>query len=143
MGWALSRGQALAVATILVTVGADLALAQDRPPLLIHDPEWAKQPSPRSAANAYPMKAMVDEKTGVAVVRCVADAEGRLADCAVVCETPERYGFGKAALSLGRLHRLKPRLADGRSVAGGVVTIPIYFFPSFLPRPHRCDGVAD
>lgn len=106
----------------------------------ITNPVWRAQPTGQEASAAYPMRAMANEKIGVAVVRCEAQSDGKLAACSLVCETPKNWGFGKGALSLTKRYRLEPTLADGRSVAGGWVTLPFHFNPPFLAPVPRCDA---
>jgi protein TonB len=89
------------------------------------------------------MRAAANEKIGVVVVRCTAEADGKLAACSLLCETPEGWGFGKAALHMTKHFRLEPLLADGRSVAGETVIMPLRFNPPFLAPLPRCDGKAD
>jgi len=105
----------------------------------IEDPVWRSRPSSAQASNLYPYPAMANEKVGMAVVHCRATANGALEACVLACEGPTGWGFGKAALKMASHYKLKPMLADGRSVEGGTLTLPIYFYPSFLPRPARCD----
>jgi protein TonB len=103
---------------------------------------WRSQLSNAQASNLYPYRAMANEKIGMAVVHCRAKADGALEACALTCEGPAGWGFGRAALKMAPHYKLKPMLADGRSVEGGTLTLPIYFFPSFLPRPARCDQAS-
>ena len=106
----------------------------------ITDPIWTAMPAARALMSAYPDAAQRYEKIGVAVVRCTAKADGALEACQLVCEQPAGWGFGAAAVRLSYLYQLKPTLADGRSVAGGTVTVPFHFNPrDFIPLA-RCDG---
>lgn len=55
------------------------------------------------AANAkdyYPDRALEAEVSGVAVIDCVLQADGKVKDCIVVKETPAGYGFGEATIRL-------------------------------------------
>ena len=52
--------------------------------------------------------------------------ERRLATkCHVTSESPAGHGFGDAALKLASKFRMRTRTADGHSVGGGWVTIPM------------------
>jgi protein TonB len=95
----------------------------------ISDPVWRSTPTAREMSRYYPGRAMGHEKIGVAVVQCTADAKGALSACRLVCETPTGWEFGSAALGLAREFRLQPRTADGLSVEGRFVTLPLYFNP--------------
>ena len=105
----------------------------------ITDPIWSATPAARALMSAYPDAAQRREKIGVAVVKCTAKADGALEACQLACEQPAGWGFGAAAVRLSYLYRLKPTLADGRSVAGGTVTVPFNFNPTFLAPMDRCD----
>ena len=106
----------------------------------ITDPVWRSLPSGEQRGAAYPLRAAANKKIGVAVVRCTAEADGALSACELVCETPAKWGFGKAALGLAHLHRLEPLLPDGRPVGGGTVAVAFRFNPPFLAPLPRCDG---
>lgn len=106
----------------------------------IEEPAWTAQPSAQQSSAVYPFDAMASEKIGVAVVRCVVGADGRLHNCSLACETPEKWRFGAAAMKLTRFYKMKATLPDGRSVEGGTVTLPFFFNPPFLARLPRCDA---
>ena len=48
----------------------------------------------------YPARAMNDEQQGVATIDCIVQADGRLADCVIVSESPKGYGFGAATVRM-------------------------------------------
>jgi hypothetical protein len=66
-------------------------------------------------------------KEGSADIDCAVAPGGRLADCRVVKETPDGFGFGAAALRLSALFRMK----DGHK--GERTRIPINFALSAAP----------
>src|SRR5579859_4947929 len=98
----------------------------------LSDPVWASAPSRDDWAKAYPSHAAQAGISGAVKVRCAATAQGSLANCAVVEETPTGEGFGAAALSLTSAMELKPTGADGRPIAGQSVVVPVKFEPGLL-----------
>lgn len=135
----LGRAAAVSLAGL---AGTPAAAQPGGPVREIAEPEWRAVPSAQQASALYPYPAMAHEKIGSAVVRCSAKADGSLDACEVVCEDPAGWKFGDAALKLMRYYKLRSQQSDGRSVEGATVTMPAYFFPSFLARPQRCDKPA-
>lgn len=95
-------------------------------PFDITNPVWVARPDAAAFTRAYPRRALDAGREGRAVLECYANVDGSLA-CAVVEETPRGFGFGNAALRVARDFRLAPTMADGRSVSGGRVRVPIIF----------------
>lgn len=58
----------------------------------------ARNPSQHAFADNYPARAADAHVEGWAKVQCTVQTTGRLADCVVVAETPQGYGFGAAAV---------------------------------------------
>jgi protein TonB len=108
----------------------------------ITDPVWRSQATGQQMSAVYPMDAMRNEKIGVAVVRCVAAADGRLDACAVVCEGPKDWGFGAAALKATRYFRLGPEDKAGRAVVGRTVKLPFRFNPPGFKPYDKCEPVS-
>jgi periplasmic protein TonB len=96
------------------------------PPPVIANPDWISQPSPEEIAKVYPGAGGL-VSPGSATLSCKVTAEGALAGCQVISEQPGYVGFSSAALKLSGKFRMKPTTADGKSVAGGVVQVPIQF----------------
>jgi TonB family protein len=65
---------------------------------------------------------------GRVVMSCVAAADGRFAGCRIDSETPAGVGFAAAALSLVHAFKMSPTTADGGSVSGGTISVPIHFY---------------
>jgi len=88
--------------------------------------DWIRAPSARDFARYYPDRALEQGRSGRVVLDCTAESSGRL-NCAVSEENSRGYRFGEAALAISRQVRLQPTQSDGRSVAGGHLTLPLNF----------------
>lgn len=80
-------------------------------------PGWARQPRP-----SYPDRAVEAGISGMAVLSCMVEDDGRTKDCQVEVERPAGADFGREALRAARDARLKPRPSGG-----GLVTFTIRF----------------
>jgi periplasmic protein TonB len=65
-----------------------------------------------------------------ATIECAANANGTLSEYTVLSETPADQEFGSAAFKLSRLYKMGPTDADGSSVAGRRVALPVAFTAS-------------
>ncbi|MGA0603009.1 energy transducer TonB [Caulobacter sp. KR2-114] len=91
----------------------------------------------------YPERAQRLGVEGKAVISCTVNAEGRLADCAVVSEDPPGFGFGDAAVKMSSIFKMRPKAQNGIPVGGGKVTIPIRFqLPKDAPPPAAVPAPA-
>lgn len=92
-------------------------------------PEWDRRPNAEEVSNFYPDRALRMEMEGTAMLDCMVQPDGALADCSVTAERPRNYQFGEAALQLSKIFRLRPLSVDGRAVmpSGARVNIPIQF----------------
>lgn len=97
-----------------------------KPPVVVTSPDWRSKPTGQDLARVYPDRAQRENRSGSATMSCGVTAEGKLANCTVVSEEPEGYGFGAAAVALAPTFRMAKTL-DGQSVEGGTVRIPIIF----------------
>lgn len=92
---------------------------------VIRAPRWIRRPSGEDMARLYPRVAVANELSGRATMVCRVLANGRLADCNVVEESPAGAGFGQAAVRLAPYFQMTATGADGKSVEGGTVRIPL------------------
>lgn len=103
-------------------------------PALITYPDYAVRPSRDQVMAAYPPKALAARVNGRAEVECQVTLEGRVANCAVLWEGPEGYGFAGAAQTVVQQVVMVPMLRDGKPIEGGVVRFP-FVFAAFPARP--------
>ena len=96
-------------------------------PPRVTPPDWLARPDADDLAEAYPGLAQALDIEGRATIGCAVDIEGRLTDCVGLAASPAGFGFDSAALAMAPLFAMRPRMADGRAVAGGKVRIPIRF----------------
>lgn len=134
----LSRSAAMALATAFVTLAA--APAMSDPPAAPAAPARALQfdrlPNGADVSHYYPTRAQFEGVEGRAVIGCQVGADGALAGCTVVSETPPDYGFGTAVLSMAGLFHVNMRTAT----AGTNIRLPLTFHVSegetpTVPRP--------
>ena len=75
----------------------------------------------------YPSRAQRLGREGEAHIDCLIAASGELTDCRLISESPERWGFGDAALNMRVLFKAQPVGRDGKPVVGRRVQISINF----------------
>ncbi len=95
------------------------------PANVIQSPHWIRRPSGNDVASLFPRAAIQKGLSGKATIVCRILVNGRLTACAVVEETPLGMGFGEATVRLAPLFQMAPTTADGKSVEGGTVRIPL------------------
>lgn len=97
-------------------------------PPVITRPTWIRQPSADQLMRAYPDRALEAGVGGSAMLNCLVQQNGRVADCRLTSETPGNYAFGRAAQSLTRHFQISPRTVNG-AAEGSRVNIAIRFTP--------------
>ncbi len=95
---------------------------------VIRNPSWARQPTGDQMMRAYPERALSRGIGGSATLNCLVQANGSVAGCDVVRESPAGHGFGRAAVSLSRYFGINPRTVDG-AATGSRVIIDLRFVP--------------
>lgn len=88
---------------------------------------WVERPSADDFERYYPAWALWFGVEGRARLQCTVAVGGQLTECSVLEETPAGWGFGAAAIRLTRHFRAADAMADGRSMIGARVSIPIRF----------------
>lgn len=101
---------------------------------------WPEAPNYADVVAAYPKKAREANVGGRATVNCSFDKDGRLRSCQTLTEQPKGQGFGEAAKVLTKRFRAFPTFADGKSVAGAMVTVPFVFDPNMLTNARPVVG---
>jgi TonB family protein len=108
---------------------------QRRSVTVLDHPIWAAAASFEDLASAYPAKAGGVE--GYAVAHCEVERGGLIDGCQVTKESPERLGFGAAALAVARKFRLAPELAKVKPGTELWVDVPIRFDPPAAAGQQR------
>ena len=107
---------------------ARTAEPEPRPAPVIRSPTWARQPNGEQMMRAYPDRALARGLGGSATLNCLVQANGAIAGCDVVRESPAGQGFGRAAQSLSRHFAINPRTVDG-AAQGSRVIVDLRFVP--------------
>jgi TonB family protein len=118
----------------LALAAGGLAWAAKAPSVILQ-PDWLVRPTAEDMAKFYPPEAVKAHVEGFATLGCEVAADGRLAHCKVLKETPPGAGFGQAAMAMSSLFQMKPMSKDGHPTSGGVVRIPIRFALPSPPAP--------
>lgn len=97
---------------------------------VIEPVRWLRRPSAALVNKVYPTTARKRGKGAEVVMSCTVGANGRLASCQVVSETPAGWGFGEAALRTKDAFQMTATTTDGQSTEGALVRIPLRFSPN-------------
>jgi protein TonB len=92
------------------------ALADDQAPLTAKDVKT--ELTSHDIARLFPEAAVSGGISGNVDALCTVAADGSLTECQIVAETPEKQGFGKAALSVSKLTHVSALAKDGSPTAG-------------------------
>jgi len=107
-----------------------------------YKPYWIEKPDGADMSSFYPARAARQDLNGRARIKCVVAADGRLADCRVLSESPQGEGFGAAAVALSSKFRLLPPDVSVGSQPPEI-TIPIVFeIPAYNRRSKPKPDVA-
>jgi len=98
-----------------------------RPVTMLDRPIWVRAASFEDLARAYPAKAANVE--GYAVAHCKIERSGDLTNCQIIKETPDKQGFGAAALGLARQFQVAPEWTKAPDRGELWVDLPIRFPP--------------
>ncbi len=107
--------------------GAGLVTQSLPAPPVITAPDWLHRPGPDEFSRLYPQAALARNLSGQALLDCRVAANGKVAGCELVSETPVGVGFGEAARKLAGYFQMRPQTSDGQPVDGARVRIPISF----------------
>jgi hypothetical protein len=92
-------------------------------------PIWTRRPSQDDLMRLYP-RGVRGIKARV-VASCLIDAAGKFSSCEIVQEVPALRGFGEATIRLSMLFQMKTTDADGASVAGRRLVLPVVWFAEY------------
>ncbi len=90
---------------------------------IVQDPIWIATPGPYAFSRALPKPTTLLHVSFRTILRCAIGTDGRMADCAVLSETPPGLGFAQAALKVAPLYRVGPTSKSGEPTAGAVTDI--------------------
>jgi hypothetical protein len=91
-------------------------------------PMWLRRPSADDMRRLYPPQQKGVE--GFVSADCLVDERGQFTSCEIVKETPAGMGFGESTIRLAKLFKMKPIDADGASVAGRKLRLPVRWHAS-------------
>jgi TonB family protein len=130
----MGKLKSIGAATLaLMFVGAAPKSVPTQPPS-----RWVEAPSRAAFVEALPDATRAARRYGDAMMRCVAQADGTLADCRLLRDTPPNAGYGQTLLKLAPKYRLRSP-APGKSVVVEEEWMPFDTPPDWLKRPRPED----
>lgn len=103
---------------------------------------WLGAPSYADVVAAYPAKARAEKLGGRATLNCEFDKLGAIGHCGTLAEEPKHEGFADAARTLAKAFHAAPTGADGKTIGGTRVQIPVVFDPAMLEGGQPVVGKA-
>jgi TonB family protein len=91
----------------------------------IRNPIWERLPTAAELAPLYPNEARTRGQVGKTKMKCEVLKDGALTACTILQEDPPGQGFGESILASARYFKMAPTAADGTSVEGRSIIIPI------------------
>lgn len=89
--------------------------------------EWAYVPKPAELGRFHPPAAAKAGIGGTAVLTCQVRLNLRAHNCQVLGESPQGYGFGRAALNMESIFRIRPVKVNRKPIDDGWVRLSIRF----------------
>jgi TonB family protein len=121
--------RSIALLTTLILLAATGAGAQTAEPPRDSalGPGWVAAPTITDVKAVYPPEARKERVEGMVLLSCTVTATGDLQGCKVLKESSPGAGFGQAALALVPKYRMNPKAADGSSMEGATIALPVRF----------------
>ncbi|MBA3879881.1 MAG: hypothetical protein C0500_09215 [Sphingobium sp.] len=89
--------------------------------------EWAVVPTPAELGRYHPSRAIKARIGGTAILACQVRRNMSAHNCQVLGESPHGYGFGRAALTMEPIFRIRPVRINRRPIDDGWVRVSIQF----------------
>jgi len=95
---------------------------------VIGRPQWMRLPQGADVTAGFPAAALAAHVyTGHVTLACDVGVAGRLANCAVVNQSPDGLGFDEAALALSADFQVSVWTQEGLPTVGGRISVPIRY----------------
>lgn len=96
-------------------------------PAVISRPVWTRRPDSNDFNRVMPEAALDAGQQGSVGLSCRVTSTGHLENCTTTSETPEGWGFARAAMRISSRFRMAARDEDGLATAGRTVSFSITF----------------